>query len=65
MKIQRMGGLTGPSRADARAVEQALIEREGLSSLANAINSIAKVNLIHDFAVRRGQQILHSQGHAF
>jgi hypothetical protein len=46
------------SRPDARAVEQVFIERHGLSSLLNRINSIAKTNPIYNSAIERGQEIL-------
>jgi uncharacterized protein with PIN domain len=58
-----IGGL---SRADARAVEQRLINEYGLSkeggTLLNKINSIAKKNPIYGKALVRGEQLLRSAG---
>jgi hypothetical protein len=59
-----MGGL---SRADARAVEQALIEVHGLGksggTLLNRINSIALSNPAHAAQVQRGYELLQSIGY--
>jgi hypothetical protein len=52
-----IGGL---SRADARAVEQVVIEDNGLENLLNKINSISPNNPIYDQAVQRGREILES-----
>jgi hypothetical protein len=50
------------SRADARAVEQVLIERIGLPNLANQINSIAASNPGYANAIQRGMEILRMIG---
>ncbi|MCC7170200.1 MAG: RHS repeat protein [Planctomycetes bacterium] len=54
------------SRTDARAVEQALIELNGLSStggtLMNKINSIAKSNPEYANQLARGNELLRSAG---
>ena len=59
-------GLGSLSRADARAVEQVLIENFGLGksggSLLNKINSIASTNSIYTSATSTGASILHSLG---
>jgi len=58
-----MGGL---SRADARAVEQTLIEIHGLEraggTLINRINSIASSNPAYASALQRGYELLQSIG---
>jgi RHS repeat-associated protein len=55
------------SRADARAVEQALIEIHGLGkkggTLLNKINSIAKSNFAYAEQVKRGYELLKSIGY--
>lgn len=59
-----MGGL---SRSDARAVEQTLIEINGLGknggTLINKINSIAKGNPKYSDALERGYELLKSIGY--
>jgi RHS repeat-associated protein len=54
--------ITGLSRADARAVEQVLIERFSLGksggTLMNLINSIARSNPKYEGAIKRGMEIL-------
>jgi RHS repeat-associated protein len=59
-----MGGL---SRTDARAVEQTLIEINGLGknsgSLMNKINSIAKSNSKYADALKRGYELLKTAGY--
>jgi len=64
IRIDPIPGLSNLSRADARAVEQVLIERYGLGSqggtLLNKINSIATSNPIYPDAVRRGNEILQA-----
>lgn len=59
-----VGGL---SRADARAVEQVLIEKWGLQKnggrLVNKINSIADSNPAYRDALKRGQEILRIIGY--
>lgn len=56
--------ISGLSRADARAVEQALIEQYGLGkdggTLLNKINSIAKTNPDYAQLLKRGHEILES-----
>jgi RHS repeat-associated protein len=60
-------GLSGLTRADARAVEQALIEHHGLAriggTLQNRINSIASWRPGYADAVRRGREILERAGY--
>ncbi|MDI7278174.1 MAG: GIY-YIG nuclease family protein, partial [Anaerolineae bacterium] len=56
--IQPIKGLQNLSRADARAVEQALIEHYGLSNLLNKINSISPRNPMYGTMLQRGNQIL-------
>jgi hypothetical protein len=58
--------LQGLSRADARSVEQVLIEtyklqRQG-GTLLNVINSIAKTKSIYAQSIARGLQILADSG---
>ncbi|MBR0577490.1 hypothetical protein KCG48_14375, partial [Proteiniclasticum sp. BAD-10] len=59
--------MKGLSRADARAVEQALIEIHGLAknggTLINKINSIAKTNKIYAQALKRGYELLKKIGY--
>lgn len=65
--ISGIPGLTNLSRADARAVEQVLIEFHGLSknggTLINKINSIARTNPRYADALIRGRQLLHDVGY--
>ncbi len=65
--IDGIPGLTNLSRADARAVEQVLIEAHGLSknggTLINKINSIAKTNPRYADALTRGRELLHLVGY--
>jgi filamentous hemagglutinin len=60
--IRAIPGLQDLSRADARAVEQVLIETYGLGknggSLVNKINSISQNNPIYADALRRGVELL-------
>jgi filamentous hemagglutinin len=67
INIQPIPGLQGMSRDDARAVEQVLIEFNGLGknggSLLNKINSIATSNPIYASALSRGANILKSIGY--
>ena len=67
ISIDAIPGLGNLSRADARAVEQALINHHGLErnggSLMNKINSIAESNPIYGDALRRGQEILRQAGY--
>ena len=59
--------MTNLSRADARAVEQALIEINGLmkngGTLINQINSIAQNNPIYADALKRGYELLKTVGY--
>jgi hypothetical protein len=59
--------MQGLSRADARAVEQALIEIHGLSknggSLLNRINSISPTNPAYGSQLQRGYELLKSIGY--
>ena len=65
--IQRIPGLQGLTRAEARAVEQVLIDNYGLvkngGTLLNQINSIAASNPIYQNAITVGTQILKSVGY--
>lgn len=65
--IDAIPGLTNLSRADARAVEQVLIEFHGLSknggTLINKINSIARTNPRYAAALTRGRELLHLAGY--
>ncbi len=68
IEIGAVKGLEGLSRADARAVEQALIEVHKLGkdggTLLNKINSIAKTNEKYADALRRGYDLLKEAGYA-
>ncbi len=61
--IEPLQGLEHLSRADARAVEQVLIEKYGLANLYNQINSISPNNPIYHDAILRGLEILRIIGH--
>ena len=65
--IEPIKGLQNLSRADARAVEQVLIEKYGLmkngGTLLNKINSIASSNPIYQQAIQRGTELLESIGY--
>jgi filamentous hemagglutinin len=65
--IQRIPGLSNLSLADAKAVEQVLIETHGLGNqgglLLNKINSIASTNPAYAQALERGAQILKQVGY--
>lgn len=65
--IEEIPGLSNLSRADAKAVEQVLIETHGLASnggtLLNKINSIASTNPAYAQALQRGAQILQQVGY--
>jgi RHS repeat-associated protein len=65
--IEEIPGLSNLSRADAKAVEQVLIETHGLASnggtLLNKINSIASTNPAYAQALQRGAQILKQVGY--
>jgi len=67
IEIDSIPGLQGISRDDARAVEQVLIEYNGLGknggSLLNKINSIASTNPIYANSLSRGVAILKSIGY--
>jgi hypothetical protein len=59
--INEIPGLTSLSRADARAVEQVLIESNGGpggGQLLNKINSIAESNTAYGQSIQRGCQLL-------
>lgn len=64
IQIERIEGLSNLARAEARAVEQVLIETFGLAknggSLLNKINSIAQTNPIYSNAITRGTELLKS-----
>jgi RHS repeat-associated protein len=65
--INEIPGLTNLSRADARAVEQVLLEDNGGpggGQLLNKINSIARTNPIYAQSIRRGCYILSVVGYA-
>jgi RHS repeat-associated protein len=67
LEITPIPGLQNLSRADARAVEQVLINHYALArnggTLLNRINSIARKNPIYADAIRRGTQILRQAGY--
>lgn len=67
ISIDAVPGLSNLSRADARAVEQALIEAHGLSknggTLMNQINSISPLRSIYEGAVQRGRDLLNQVGY--
>jgi RHS repeat-associated protein len=67
LAIQRIPGLQNLTRAEARAVEQALIENFGLGknggTLLNQINSIAASNPIYGNSLKVGIQILKNVGY--
>ncbi len=64
--IQAIPGLQNLSRADVRAVEQALIEYHGLSgnggTLLNLINSISPDNPIYPQAIEQAIELLRQAG---
>ena len=59
-------GLTNLTKYDAKAVEQVLIEMNGLEknggTLMNKINSIAKTNPEYAESLKRGVEILQEAG---
>jgi RHS repeat-associated protein len=65
--IQPIPGLQNLSCADARAVEQVLIETHGLGAnggtLFNKINSISPNNPIYQVSIQRGTELLHQAGY--
>ncbi|WP_244136306.1 filamentous hemagglutinin N-terminal domain-containing protein [Burkholderia sp. BCC0405] len=67
ISIDAIPGLENISRADARAVEQVLIEYNGLGknggALLNKINSISTSNPIYANSLSRGMGILESVGY--
>ncbi|PIE89515.1 MAG: hypothetical protein CR997_11130 [Acidobacteria bacterium] len=66
IKIKAVRGLRNLSRADAKAVEQVLIELHKLGkngTLLNRINSIAKKNPVYAQSIKRGKEILKSVGY--
>jgi len=67
IEITKIRGLSNLSRADAKAVEQVLIEFHKLSknsgTLINKINSIAKTNPIYAESLRNGIELLKSVGY--
>ncbi len=52
----------GLSRYDARAMEQALIEKYGLNNLLNVINSISTKNPNYSEMIKRGNNLLKEYG---
>lgn len=67
VEIEAIRGLERLSRADARAVEQVLIEHHGLmnnaGTLMNKINAIAAGNPIYRQAIERGSALLSEIGY--
>jgi RHS repeat-associated protein len=67
LTVNPIPGLQNLSRADARAVEQVLIETHGLArnggTLLNRINSIARTNPAYANAIQRGAEILRRAGY--
>ena len=55
-------------KADARAVEQVLIEKDGISrygqgrTVLNKINSILNTKSLYEQAIQRGKQLLSDAG---
>jgi hypothetical protein len=67
IEIDPVPGLENLSRADARAVEQVLIEENGGpggGQLQNSINSIARSNPIYQQSIERGCEILKTVGYS-
>jgi hypothetical protein len=70
IQIERIDGLQNLSRADARAVEQVLIEYHGLGTqggtLMNKINSISQINkpTVYEAALIRGRELLKQNNYA-
>jgi len=65
--ISEIPGLTSLSRADARAVEQVLIEANGGAGgaqLLNKINSISPTNPVYQQSIQRGCQLLGAVSYA-
>jgi filamentous hemagglutinin len=62
--ISAVNGLDNLSRADARAVEQVLIEEYGgpKGPLLNKINSISPKNPLYSAAIKRGCELLALAG---
>ena len=69
IEIAPIPGLLNLSRADARAVEQVLINIYGLGknggTLLNRINSIATIHPIYEQAIQRGTERLAQVGYPF
>jgi filamentous hemagglutinin len=67
IEIDPIPGLQGISSIDARAVEQVLIEYNGLGknggSLLNKINSISATNPVYASSLERGASLLKSAGY--
>jgi filamentous hemagglutinin len=67
IEIDAIPGLQNISRSDARAVEQVLIEYNGLGkdggSLINKINSISTANPIYAESLARGAALLKAVGY--
>ncbi|MGF6363255.1 hypothetical protein ABH907_004919 [Pseudomonas frederiksbergensis] len=67
IEIDAIPGLQNISRSDARAVEQVLIEYNGLGkdggSLINKINSISTANPIYGESLARGAALLKAVGY--
>lgn len=67
IRIRAFPGLANLSRADARAVEQVLIETHGLGrnggSLINKINSISRNNPVYAESLKRGAELLKQAGY--
>jgi hypothetical protein len=65
--VNEIPGLNGLARADARAVEQVLIEFYGLGknggTLLNRINSIAESNPVYAESLKRGAELLRQAGY--
>lgn len=67
ISIDAIPGLSNLSRADARAVEQVLIESHGLGknggTLLNKINSISQKNPVYAESLTRGGELLKGAGY--
>lgn len=68
LAIRPIRGLGNLTRADARAVEQVLIEKYGLAknggTLLNKINSISPLNPNYGGSIIRGRQLLNQAGYS-
>jgi hypothetical protein len=68
LSIDAIPGLGNLSRADARSIEQVLVENHGLArdggTLMNKINSISTSNPAYAAALQRGAELLRQAGYS-